>query len=126
MISSTMLKNSNLFLDINFQCLCLLGLTAKLNCNIFTISPLIRVLREGGGGGCCCFPFTCAKQFAVWCVCRMFTLASRTRYTNLPCRAPLNRRQITLSITLSLHESNLRRNVNFEVFKISPSNSEQK
>ena len=55
MISSTMLKNSNLFLDINFQCLCLLGLTAKLNCNIFAISPLIRVLRnatqgEGEGG----------------------------------------------------------------------------
>lgn len=40
------------------------------------------------------------SQLSGKCVASL-TLASRTRYANLPCRARLNQRQITLTITLS-------------------------
>ena len=84
MISSTMLKNSNLFLDINFQCLCLLGLTAKLNCNIFAISPLIRVLREGGGGGVVVFPSRVPNSLLSGaCVACLLSLREQDTLTSL-------------------------------------------
>lgn len=80
----------------------------------------------GGGGEVVALPSRVI--FSVDCS----QLALRTRCSDLPCRARIIRWQKTLSIRfspvpcrLSLHQTSLQRNVNFEVFKISPSNSEQ-